>query len=91
MAKKITQTAINSFIKSDKKELSDTEVEELKLTKRASKTIWRLRYKTLKGTRSYIKIVNYPDISLKIAREIAREYKELLARGIDPNDYKREK
>jgi len=92
MATNLTQTAINSFLKSDRKKISDGMVKGLRLVKKSKNTIWEFRYKKI-GTQkdTNIKIGNYPDISLKTAREIAREYKELLARGIDPNDYKREK
>ncbi|QCT93788.1 DUF4102 domain-containing protein [Caminibacter mediatlanticus TB-2] len=92
MANNLTQTAINSFLKSDRKKISDGMVTGLRLVKKSKSIIWEFRYKKV-GTQkdTNIKIGNYPDISLKTAREIAREYKELLARGIDPNDYKREK
>ncbi|GAB6044812.1 hypothetical protein JCM11957_04100 [Caminibacter profundus] len=88
----LTQSAINSFLKSDKKKLSDGMVKGLRLVKKSKFVIWEFRYKKI-GTQkdTNIKIGNYPDISLKTAREIAREYRELLAKGIDPRYYKREK
>jgi len=88
----LTQTAINAFLKSDKTKISDGMVAGLRLVKKQKSIIWDFRYKKI-GTKkdTNIKIGKYPDISLKAAREIAREYKELLARGIDPADYKREK
>ena len=89
----LTQSAINAFLKDDKrKKLSDGMVGGLRLVKKAKSVIWDFRYKKLgTGKDSNIKIGNYPDVSLKVARDIAREYKELLARGIDPVEYKREK
>jgi integrase len=89
MANILTQTAINAFLKSDKKKISDGMVTGLQLHKTSKKAVWRLRYKY--GNKdSTIKIGDYPDVSLKTARDIAKEYKELLAKGIDPNTYKRE-
>jgi len=88
----LTQTAINAFLKDDKrKKISDGMVSGLRLVKKSKSVVWDFRYKRL-GTKkdTNIKIGNYPDISLKAARDIAREYKELLARGIDPIEYKKE-
>ena len=89
----LTQTAINAFLKDDKrKKLSDGMVGGLRLVKKAKSINWEFRYKKLgTGKDTNIKIGTYPDISLKTARDIAREYKELLARGIDPIEHKREK
>jgi integrase len=89
----LTQTAINAFLKDDKrKKLSDGMVSGLRLVKKSKNVIWEFRYKKLgTGKDTNIKIGVYPDISLKAARDIAREYKELLAKGIDPVEYKREK
>jgi len=88
----LTQTAINAFLKDNKrKKISDGMVRGLRLVKKSKSIVWDFRYKRL-GTKkdTNIKIGNYPDISLKVARDIAREYKELLARGIDPIEYKKE-
>jgi hypothetical protein len=89
----LTQTAINAFLKDEKrKKLSDGMVTGLRLVKKTKSVTWEFRYKKLgTGKDSNIKIGVYPDISLKAARDIAREYKELLAKGIDPVEYKREK
>jgi len=89
----LTQSAINAFLKDDKrKKLSDGMVKGLRLVKKNKSIVWEFRYKRL-GTKkdTSLKIGNYPDITLKTARDIAREYKELLARGIDPAEHKREK
>ena len=89
----LTQTAINAFLKDDKrKRLSDGMVIGLRLVKKAKSVNWEFRYKKIgTGNDTNIKIGTYPDISLKAARDIAREYKELLARSIDPLEYRREK
>ena len=89
----LTQSAINAFLKDEKrKKLSDGMVVGLRLVKKAKSINWEFRYKKLgTGKDSNIKIGTYPDISLKVARDITREYKELLARGIDPVEHKREK
>ena len=89
----LTQSAINGFLKDEKrKKLSDGMVVGLRLVKKVKSINWEFRYKKLgTGKDSNIKIGAYPDISLKAARDIAREYKELLARGIDPVEHKREK
>ena len=89
----LTQTAINAFLKDDKrKRLSDGMVIGLRLVKKAKSVNWEFRYKKIgTGNDTNIKIGTYPDIPLKAARDIAREYKELLARGIDPLEYRREK
>jgi len=89
----LTQSAINAFLKDNKrKKLSDGMVKGLRLVKKNKSIVWEFRYKRL-GTKkdTSLKIGNYPDITLKTARDIAREYKELLARGIDPAEHKREK
>ncbi len=90
MAIKLTQVAINSFLKSDKKKISDEMVSGLQLQKMSKKVVWRFRYK-FGNKDTTIKIGDYPDISLKTAREVARSYKELLARGIEPLEYKRQR
>jgi hypothetical protein len=64
-------------------------VKGLLLEKTKAKIVWRLRYQ-FGGKDSSIKIGDYPDVSLSIAREQARRYKELLAQGIDPNEHKKE-
>ena len=88
--KRLTQSAINSFLKSEKTKISDAEVRGLRLIKKSKKISWYFRYKKL-GTKkdTEIKIGDYPDVSLSTAREIARSYNELLTKGIDPQEYKR--
>jgi len=91
--KNLTQTAINVFLKNEQKnKLTDGMISGLRLVKKTKSIIWDFRYKKL-GTKkdSNIKIGNYPDIGLKEAREIAREYKFLLAKSIDPVEYKKER
>ncbi|WP_162147620.1 MULTISPECIES: integrase arm-type DNA-binding domain-containing protein [unclassified Lebetimonas] len=64
----------------------------MRLVKKNKSIVWEFRYKKI-GTKkdTSLKIGNYPDITLKTARDIARGYKELLAKGIDPVEHKREK
>jgi integrase len=89
----MTQSSINGFLKDKtKKKLSDGMVIGLRLVKKAKSVTWEFRYKKVgTGKDSNIKIGIYPDIPLKTARDIARTYKELLARGIDPVTHKQEK
>ena len=86
----LNQARINAFIKDkSRKKISDGMVKGLLLEKTKTKVVWRLRYQ-FGGKDSSIKIGDYPDVSLSIAREQARRYKELLAQGIDPNEHKKE-
>jgi len=91
--KNLTQTAINAFLKDEKKtKLTDGMISGLRLIKKSKSIIWDFRYKKIgTGKDTNIKIGNYPDITLKEAREIAREHKVLLAKGIDPGEYKKER
>ncbi len=53
---------------------------------------WRLDYKRpITKTRTSITLGDYPDISLKEARQLRQFYRGLLADGIDPKKYLREK
>ncbi len=85
----LNQVKINAFIKNkSKKKISDGMVKGLLLEKTKTKVVWRLRYQ-FGGKDRNIKVGDYPDVSLSVTREQARKYKELLAQGIDPNEYKR--
>ena len=50
---------------------------------------WRLKYR-FNNKEKIIALGTYPSISLKDAREIRDEYKSLIAKGIDPNDQKKQ-
>ena len=44
---------------------------------------WRLKYR-FEGKEKRLSLGVYPEVSLRLARERKTEYRELLARGIDP-------
>ena len=50
---------------------------------------WRLKYR-FNNKEKIIALGTYPSISLKDAREIRDEYKSLIAKGIDPNEQKKQ-
>jgi integrase len=50
---------------------------------------WRLKYR-FNGKEKLLSLGNYPDVSLKSARNKKAELKELLASGIDPSQLKKE-
>ena len=65
-------------------EFSDTEVVGLKcLSGRTDSKRFLLRY-TFLGRNASIAIGRFPDVDLTTARNIARQYKTLVAQGIDP-------
>ena len=51
--------------------------------------LWRLKYR-FQGKEKLLAIGAYPDISLKDARKRRDEAKELLAKGVDPGEAKKE-
>ena len=83
----LTDKKIKAEIKKGANKISDGAISGLALHKTKSGYVWRLRY-TYGKKRSYYAIGEYPVVSLKEAREIAREAKLLLEKGIDPNIYK---
>jgi integrase len=50
---------------------------------------WRLKYR-FNGKEKLLSLGNYPDVSLKSARNKKAELKELIASGIDPSQLKKE-
>ena len=84
----LTDKKIKAEIKKGVETISDGSISGLGLYKTKTGYIWRLRYK-YGGKRSYYTIGKYPIVGLKEAREMAREAKLLLEKGIDPNEYKR--
>ncbi|WP_024790491.1 MULTISPECIES: tyrosine-type recombinase/integrase [unclassified Lebetimonas] len=86
----LTQKAINAAIKKQKKKITDGYVKGLTLMLVRQSYKWRLRYKLGKKD-SYYTIGDYPTIGLSEARKIAQEIRNLLLKGIDPNEYKRQK
>jgi len=85
----LTDKKIKAEIKKGANKISDGAISGLALHKTKSGYVWRLRY-TYGKKRSYYAIGEYPVVSLKEAREIAREAKLLLEKGIDPNLYKKQ-
>jgi len=86
--KPLTDTKIRAEIKKETKTISDGSISGLGLYKIKTGYVWRLRY-TYGGKRSYYSIGEYPVVGLKEARDMAREAKLLLEKGIDPNENKR--
>jgi integrase len=60
----------------------------LLINKRGSK-LWRLKYR-IDGKEKLLALGSYPDISLQTARALKRKARELLAKGIDPSERKKE-
>ncbi|HHF6584870.1 TPA: integrase arm-type DNA-binding domain-containing protein [Haemophilus influenzae] len=59
------------------------------LVKMNGSKIWRFQYyKPISKKRTSISLGVYPEISLKDAREIRDLYRSLLAKNIDPQDYR---
>jgi len=85
----LTDKKIKAEIKKGANKISDGAISGLALHKTKSGYVWRLRY-TYGKKRSYYAIGEYPVVSLKEAREIARETKLLLEKGIDPNLHKKQ-
>ena len=85
----LTDKKIKVDIKKSVAKISDGAIPGLALHKTKSGYVWRLRY-TYGKKRSYYAIGEYPVVSLKEARDMAREAKLLLEKGIDPNVYKKQ-
>ncbi len=51
---------------------------------------WRMKYR-FNGKEKLIALGVYPQISLKVARELREQYKSMIAQGIDPNQEKKQK
>jgi len=85
----LTDKKIKAEIKKGTKTISDGSISGLALYKTKTSYIWRLRY-SYGGKRSYYSIGEYPIVSLKEARDMAREVKLFLEKGIDPNLHKKQ-
>ncbi len=85
----LTDKKIKSEIKKGSKQITDGSIAGLSLYKTKNSYVWRLRY-TYGKKRSYYAIGEYPVVSLKEARDMAREAKLLLEKGIDPNLHKKQ-
>ena len=77
----LTDKKIKSEIKKSSKQITDGSIAGLSLYKTKNGYVWRLRY-TYGKKRSYYVIGEYPVVSLKEARDMAREVKLLLEKGI---------
>ena len=86
----LTDKKIKAEIKKETHPIVDGSISGLALYKTKTGYSWRLRY-TYGKKRSYYSIGEYPIVSLKEARDMAREAKLLLEKEIDPNEYKRKK
>lgn len=87
---KFTTSALKSLppnppeSKSTELEFSDTEITGFKcLSGKTGSKRFLLRY-SFNGRRTSIAIGRFPDLSLKVARDVARQHKAQLAMGIDP-------
>ncbi|MEO1958125.1 MAG: Arm DNA-binding domain-containing protein, partial [Nautiliaceae bacterium] len=85
----LTDKKIKAEIKKGANKINDGAISGLALHKTKSGYVWRLRY-TYGKKRSYYAIEEYPVVSLKEAREIAREAKLMLEKGVDPNLHKKQ-
>jgi len=61
----------------------------LLITKRGTK-LWRLKYK-FENKEKLLALGSYPDITLQKARELREHNKQLIAKGINPSELKKEK
>lgn len=90
MKYKLTDTAIKAAKpKLDGKSTKYTDGGGLYLLAMQSSKYWRYDY-THAGKRRTLALGVYPDINLKAAREKHQEARELLARGVDPSEYKQQ-
>ncbi|HMT94621.1 integrase arm-type DNA-binding domain-containing protein [uncultured Thiothrix sp.] len=90
MKYKLTDTAIKAAkTKPDGKPAKHTDGGGLYLFVMQSGKYWRYDY-THEAKRKTLALGVYPDINLKTAREKHQEARELLARGIDPSEYKQQ-
>ncbi|ERK08610.1 prophage integrase [Serratia fonticola AU-AP2C] len=89
--KPLTNTEIRSA-KATSKDLSLYDGDGLILyVKLSGSKVWRFRYyKPITGKRQTMTIGAYPEISLSEARQYREEARALVAKGIDPQEYKRE-
>ncbi|KFK94272.1 MULTISPECIES: integrase domain-containing protein [unclassified Serratia (in: enterobacteria)] len=89
--KPLTNTEIRSA-KATSKDLSLYDGDGLILyVKLSGSKVWRFRYyKPITGKRQTMTIGAYPEISLADARQHREDARALLAKGIDPQEYKRE-
>lgn len=89
--KPLTNTEIRSA-KATSKDLSLYDGDGLILyVKLSGSKVWRFRYyKPITGKRQTMTIGAYPEISLAEARQHREDARALLAKGIDPQEYKRE-
>ncbi|WP_199062108.1 integrase domain-containing protein [Serratia sp. ASV30] len=89
--KPLTNTEIRSA-KATSKDLSLYDGDGLILyVKPSGSKVWRFRYyKPITGKRQTMTIGAYPEISLSEARQYREEARALVAKGIDPQEYKRE-
>lgn len=89
--KPLTNTEIRSA-KATSKDLSLFDGDGLVLyVKLSGSKVWRFRYyKPITGKRQTMTIGAYPEISLAEARQHREDARALLAKGIDPQEYKRE-
>jgi hypothetical protein len=74
-------------IKGSEYNLSDGKGLQLRIKPSGSK-IWLLNYpRPLTKKRTNVKLGEYPDLSLASARKKRNRFRELLAEGVDPQDY----
>lgn len=91
MARSTTQLTFTQIDKAKPKEkeylLSDGGGLHLRVRPNGSKN-WFIKYTApISKKRIKLSLGTYPHITLKVARDIANEYRELLAQGVDPKDY----
>lgn len=90
MKYKLTDTAVKAAkTKPDEKPAKYTDGGGLYLLMMKSGKYWRFDY-TYETKRKTLAIGVYPDINLKTAREKHQAAKGLIARGVNPSEYKQQ-
>ncbi len=83
----LTDTKIKSLKATEKEKLySDMDKLFLRVRPTGVKS-WMFKYKRFDKT-TKLGLGNYPDLSLKRARDVAAKYREILANGSDPKEYR---
>ena len=85
----LTDTAVKNAKSSEKPLKLTAEKGLYLLVTRAGGKLWRLDYR-FQDKRKTLALGQYPEISLKVARERRDEARKILAQGIDPGEARKE-
>ena len=85
----LTDTAIKALKPRDKDYKVADEKGLYLLVTPAGGRLWRVKFRTQSGAEKKLALGSYPDLSLKVARELRDDARKQLAEGIDPAAKKR--